>query len=770
MRLRIVVLSLAVALVMPAASRATPVASVVHEDVTASIGPSAVTLSNGIVERTWRADSLLTTSAGRVGRPFTASHSDFALLLDGVRIESAALPVVNVEPYDVTGGEGIRWTLGAIAGVQATRTVEVYDGIAGFKSQTTINSLAPVVVSGYTLDEVAARDPVAPLDATAKVQAFRAGADWRYDNWNPLSIGDPHKGQWREETGQSDDESTSDDLTDVSAPGEWLSIEGVDGRRVAMVSERRDYASSRMTYEGTDTGVARADVDLSRDIVYIGPFEETGHIENPTPAPARHRVLSPGTPVSLEPAFTIFGADADDDAWQFYKYLTQHRNGSYPKRVMFNSDGVDNNAISTGAKDDMSYSRFLQILHAVRDMHIDTFIFDDGWMAASGDWCADSPSCPEPRRKFPPRFPDDHFAAVRAALAGEDGPADDIALGLWMNPMEFNPASKAFSTNPQWACAPVGDALAVDNAAEPDSSSNEAGIGVWNPLAMGVDPDDPSKPMRMIDYMKGRILRAIESYGATYFKFDFLAWVDCGGVFPVTMYEYHDAFVEMLDAVRLQHPEVTFSIDETNDYRMFPFESTARGPAWFQNGGPDNAKLLHNVWNLSPYVPGYSLGQRSFGQAGERDANIDTALASSLLGHITFSMPVDTQLLPAQRAETAKWVDFYHANSATLAGMTYPLLEDPLLKRWTGLQVWNGDDASGWLLAFRQSGTESVKSVALRGLDGVPDDATFRVERVDPASGASVLATETAATLRSGLAVTIGAANGYAIFRITPES
>ena len=43
----------------------------------------------------------------------------------------------------------------------------------------------------------------------------------------------------------------------------------------------------------------------------------------------------------------------------------------------------------------------------------------------------------------------------------------------------------------------------------------------------------------------------------------------------------------MLDRLQAKYPDVTFQIDETNDYRLFPFESVTRGPSWFQNGSPD---------------------------------------------------------------------------------------------------------------------------------------------------------------------------------------
>src|SRR5205807_567878 len=80
---------------------------------------------------------------------------------------------------------------------------------------------------------------------------------------------------------------------------------------------------------------------------------------------------------------------------------------------------------------------------------------------------------PEPRGKFPPRFPDGTFDAVRASI----GP---MALGLWMSPLHFNPAAQTFASHPQWACHPISDGLVLYNAAQPDDGSNEAGIGEWS--------------------------------------------------------------------------------------------------------------------------------------------------------------------------------------------------------------------------------------------------------------------------------------------------
>jgi hypothetical protein len=733
----------------------------------AGIAPASdsITLTNGIVTRTWDADALRTISIDGPGYAsvVVGGTPDFHLEIDGARIASDRFPVIDVDvAASEDGSTTATWTLGSADVLEITRTVTVYPGIAGFDTRTSIASSVPATLSGYTLDEV-----LVGSDASATLHSFRAGADWRTPNWRPqVTVGDGNTGDWRKSTSGAPGQA-------IRGTAQWLSVKAGAHGRVAMVLERRDYASSVASF---DAGIASVGVDLSRDVAYTGPFEESIHVQNPGPGPARHRVIVPGTPLVLEPAFTIIAANEDDESWQFHRYLTEHRGHPYRKDVVFNSNNIEdnivNNNISTGAKDNLNFERFLPLADAARELGIDTFVFDDGWQAISGDWCPDSDACPEPRRasdpvKFRARFPDDTFAAVREVLAGGPGPEDDLNLGLWMTPMEFHPRAKAYEMNPQWACAPVGHGTAAVSVAEPNGGSNEAGIGVWNPLALGVHPDT-GQPTRLIDYIEDRILRAIDVYGASYFKFDFLVWLDCGGAYPVTMYEYRDAFVDMVDRVLAARPNVTIQIDETNDYRMFPYESVARGPSWFLNGSPTYTEALHTLWNLAPYVPGFSLGQATISNGGDLNARgIDTLMAAGLPSHLTIWTRIDTALTTAQRARAKRWIDFYKAHQDDLATFTYPLLNGPRTGGWTALQTWDGDAHRGFVLAFNQGAPNATQKIALRGLENVT--GSFQLTLHHPGEGTSTsLGTVSAAGLRAGIDVTIGTPHGNAVIEVTP--
>jgi hypothetical protein len=701
--------------------------------VYARVGGSEIVLGNSLAERTWDASAFRTTElTDKRGTPrqWSADRADFELMIGAVRVPSDVFSVSDVSLTDLGGGVRVTMHLSA-PGVEATRVAEAYDGIAGFRTQTTITPTAALALRGASFEEAAVGPEVA-----ATIHAFRAGADWRDPGYEgpQFTLGDPHAGTWR-------DSHTGGRGENLTGPAQWISV--ADGARsLFMVMERNDWPSSRASYQD---GVASLDADLSRDIIILGPLEENGHMENPSDGPGRHHVIEPGTTFELPAAFTGFGNGAGDEAWQFYKYLTERRLAPYDKDVTFNSNGTDSNVISTGAKDDMNYDKVLQVAPIAKRLGVDTFILDDGWQAISGDWYPDCPAHPEPRwdgdpnSKFRPRFPDCTFEAVREAIA-------PMKLGLWMNPMQFHPDSKTFQAHPEWACAPVGHGTAVANTADKNGSSNEAGIGTWGPDA--------------IPHIESRIRDAIEKWGVEYFKFDFLVWLDCAG--QGDLYDYQDRFVAMLDRLQRDYTGVTFQIDETNDYRLFPFLSVARGPSWFQNGSPEPNVLLHNLWNLSPFVPGWSLGQHFLGGNAYRRYPVDTLMAAALPSHMTYFSDLTT--LPDDVVARARvWTDFYRAHRDLLAGMTYPLLDDPLAKGWTALQSWNPETASGALYAFRQQSGSATKTIALAN---VPPGRTF--DLIQAPTGTKV-GTATSAQLSAGIPVTLGQIDTASVLLIVPS-
>ena len=708
----------------------------------ARVTDETLLVGNGLVERSWALDRFGTTSITdlrRGGKPWGNAGPDFTLDLGAAQLSSTDFQATDTTVETIDGpGLRIRVSLTSPT-TDATRAIEIYEGVAGFKTRTILTPKAALLLSGYTMESAAVGSQVTPT-----IHAFRAGADWRdpeegWDGPRPsdddqcrqycpvTSVGDPHAGTWRDTRSAAAGEP-------IQGPAQWISVAD-GGREAFLVMERNDQPSSRAAYDGTTTSLV---VDHSRDIVSLGPFEEQIHAENPTPAKGRVRALVPGEPFPLEPAFMGFGSHAGDGEWQFHKYLTEHRLEPYAPDVTFNSNGTEGYGFSTGAKDDMVYDIIQQTAPKARALGVDTFILDDGWQDNSGDWIPDCPGNQDYRMLYPPRFPDCDFSAVREAIA-------PMKLGLWMSPMHFNPqGSETFKANPEWACWPINGPLSAYNVADPDSSSNEAGLGMWGPDA--------------IPHIERRIRVAIEEWEVTYFKFDFLVWADCAG--QGDLYDYREAFRGMVDRLSGDYPHVTFQTDETNDYRFFPFESVARGPSWFQNGSPEVPHLLHNLWNLSPYVPAFSLGQHFLGNNGD-PSSVDTRMAAALLSHPTFFSDLN-KLKDETVAQARPWVDFYKTNVDLLQNVVYPLLEDPIDKGWTAFQSWDPEKAEGALLAFRQEDPAPTTTVRLKN---VPEGRTFDLFA---APTGEKIATVTSEQLSNGLEITLGAQRSAYVVTIKP--
>ena len=670
------------------ARAAEPVTVRVPGGVYATVTEGAVVLGNEVVERRWARDGLRTTALvdkRRGGRTWSRGHRDFTLSLTTGAVGSESFRVESVEVVRLPR-DGLRavMRLGQPGGtLTATRTVEAYPDVAGFRTQTTVTSSTARELAAATLDELAVGE------SRPTLHAFRAGADWRNPDWPgpAVWVGYSPAGDWRETR-------TAGPGAALEAGAQWVSTSL--GRRSAfMVMERNDFPSSRAQYDGQ---VAVLRVDWSRDVVSLGPFEGDAHVESPGAGGGRRRLLRPGVPFRIEPAFTGVATHADDEPWQFHRYLAGHRMVPYPKAVIFNSYRTQDGSRSTGAHDDMDFPTMAAVAPIARRLGVETFVLDDGWQSLSGDWEPNSPEHPDPRwdgvpgSKLSPRYPDSDFRAARDAIA-------PMRLGLWMSPLEFHPSARVAAQHPEWRCEPFASGVGAQHAATPNEGSNESGIIPWSTAA--------------IADQEARVRRAIERWGVRYFKFDFMVWLDCAG--QGDLYDLHDQFLAMVDRLQADHPEVTFQLDDTNDYRLFPFESISRGPLWFQNGTRPPDQQLHNLWSLSPWLPPYALGQHVLGGEHWRDHPVDTLMAAALLSHLT--VWTDLRKLPDEVvAQAAPWVDFYKRHRSTLAQMTYPLLDDPLRKGWTALQPWDPEAGRGALLAFRQDGEGESRRIALRNV------------------------------------------------------
>ncbi|MFL6238276.1 MAG: alpha-galactosidase [Actinomycetes bacterium] len=718
MRSRLVTGLVAVALVAPA-----PLASALSrhgprtfaaDGVTASVTATTAQLSDGRVTRRWSLVGGVRTVSliGPDGHELIRPTPDFVVDIDGVATSSvtgwrlidttaAQPPRAPGRPLSSTGAALLfRYALATgvapAQGVELDRLVVLHPGTTTFQTSTVVlnHSALPLRIPDYRLDQVTS----AAANLPAEVGTYHGGSDWRDD--------------YRQTThpvGAFDDE------------GEVARFGSDSG--LFLVAQRRGGLMSRA---GRDTsGTSWIGVDWARDAFDFGPLRDQppsyNRLKNPAyPLPVRARVLRSLARLDLGTSYLgAFSGGSDEAAAEFARAFVGAAEPAFARSVDLNTF----HPWSHG--DGMSDPNLRPQADAAATLGIETFMLDDQWQGGhggeSGDWRFD-----------PARFPDRNHDGVPdfVAYVHEHG----LQLGLWMSPLEFNGASRTYRAHPQWACAPTGDVT----ARVPD----DAGLGVW-------DATNPA----FQKYLLGVIDRLVRQYGVAEFKFDFMAWVDCGSH---DYADYEASFVSLVHAMQRSHPTVTFELDETNDQRSWPFESAEIGPSWFDNahlhGSTTVAKLLHDIWTAAPWVPTWSIGMGVFDDtlAGQYAGvhGVDTLMPLALLSHPTYWTDL-TKLPMAERAETAWWLRWYAANRDQLGPAVYELTtNDPLNgSGWAAWQPWNGE--RGYVFAFRQAGGSDTDTVRLHG---VSPGVTYTV--ADVRTGAT-LGSYTGSELASGMTLTL---------------
>lgn len=688
---------------VPAVAGPTPPDDALHTvrvgSAYASVAADHAVIGGGRFSRTWSIGGATVQTTGLTGPDGTqwaTSGPDFSVDfgLNALTTSSTSgWSLASVKPVQTPTSVGIDFTYALAdaslpSGVTLERDVRLQPGQSTMSVTSTLTSaFVPVRIPSYTLDAITPRNG----DLPHEVYAYHEGSDWRNDFRH---VSHP--------TGSFDVE------------GETLRVGADSG--FFLVSQRRGGLASRA--EST-AGQDSVGVDWARDLFDAGPLitdpPNYNTIGNPAyPVPLRARLVVAGETLSLGTAWTgtyagprgggaNTAAAAFVSAFPFHVDRTIGANSFHP----------------WGHGTGMSGPNLQQQVKAAAKLGVERYMLDDQWQGGpggeSGDWHFDTS-----------RFPDDSAGYPKfVTYLHRHG----VQLGLWMSPLEFNMSSVTYANHPDWACAPLGDVTAQD----PD----DAGLGVWDATNPGFQ-----------SYLLGVIDRLVHDYDVREFKFDFMAWVDCG---THDYADYEDAFVSLVRRMEARHPDVTFELDETNDQRAWPFESEALGPSWFDNNHDHHirqtAELLHDLWSAAPWMPTQTLGTGSFDDAALSEGVSPSFLMPlTLLSHITFWTDF-AKLTAGQRVTIAGWDRWYEQNRDGIGPLDYELTTaDPANgKNWLVLEPWNG--ASGYVFAFRQA-------TALAGLrvhlQGVQDGTTYVVS--DVTSG-KVIARATGQSLRRGLVV-----------------
>ncbi|HWC35675.1 MAG TPA: alpha-galactosidase [Mycobacteriales bacterium] len=649
-----------------------------------SVAANHAEIGDGLITRTWSIDggSVETTSlVGPGGRQWATSGPDFTIGVAGVQTSSTdgwALSYVHGFGTGPRVELEFRFTPvdpALPSGITLTRDIFLAPGESTMKIVSTLYSAAvPLRIPSYTLDEVTPRRSGLPQE----VIRYREGSDWRNDF---RVVSHPKSGFDQE--------------------GETLRVGKASG--FFLVSQRRGGLASRAQH--TAAGADTVGVDWARDLFDAGPLltdpPNYNTIGNPAyPVPLRGRLVPPASGLYLGTAYTgvYAGPRGEGENSAAAAFVP-----AFPWHVDRTIGANSFHPWEHGAG--MADLNLRKQIDAAAKLGVERYMLDDQWQGGpggeSGDWRFD-----------PQRFPD----------RNHDGVPDFISylhhkgmqLGLWMSPVEFNMKSVTYAHHPAWACAPVGDVTAQD----PD----DAGLGVWDVTNPGFQ-----------NYLIHVIGRLVKSYDVREFKFDFMAWLDCP---PHDYADYEDAFVSMLKRMENRHPHVTFELDETNDQRLWPFESEARGPSWFDNNHDHHisqvSELLHDLWSAAPWLPTQTLGIGSFDSeaiAEKRTASFLMPLA--LLSHITFWTDF-TKLTASQQRTIRWWNHWYAGHRGGFGTLDYELTTADPASRKNWLVLEPSHDGDAYIFAFRQATRSSTIRVHVQGLDPhahyVVSDA--RTERV----------------------------------------
>ena len=697
-------------------------------DAVATVAGDRATLSDGLIARTWAlgAGQVVTT---RLSDPVahrdwsTPASPDFTITVDSATTSStsgwtlidATAAVIPPDPARPAAPRGVELVLryalpasvagsplaGGVIELDRTYTLRSHAAVIGASSELTNHTPIPFRIASYSLQEL-----TSPAAVRAEIETYHGGSDWRDDYRVTTS-----------EAAAFDDEGEVARFDDGTGAG-WF-----------LVDERRSGAMSRVARDAT--GRTWTGVDNARDLFDWGPLMSSppsyNRLENPAyPAPVRQRTLLPLATIDLGRAYLgVYHGGAQQAAAAFAQEFAAAEMPAFARSVGLNTFHP------WGHGAGLSDANLRPQVDTLAGLGGESFMLDDQWQgSSSGDWNWDAQRFPNSNGDGVPDFVD--YVHARG-----------LALGLWMSPAEFNPSSQTYKAHPDWACTPIGDVTA--------QIPDDAGLGVW-------DMTNPA----LRDHLTSVIDRLIAQDGVTEFKFDYVTWVDCP---PHDYLDYEDAYAAWVREQQARHPNVTFELDETNDQRLWPFRSAALGPSWFDNGhlhgSTAQAKLLHDIWTAAPWLPPSSIGFGTYDGTLGGAYGVDYLMPIALLGHFTFWTDL-SKLSSADAAETTWWIGWYKAHRSGLAGLVYEdTTADPLDGvSWAAFQPWK--HGRGYLLVFRQGGSQPTDSIALHGLNPA------RLYSVTDVRSGATLGQFSGAQLLAGLALTLPSPYTARVLAIDP--
>lgn len=398
--------------------------------------------------------------------------------------------------------------------------------------------------------------------------------------------------------------------------------------------------------------------------------------------------------------------------------------------------------------DNLDTERLLRQAAAAREIGCETFVVDAGWYGQGAGWACQGDWREKLDRAFKGRLRE--FAGAVRALG--------LRFGLWMEPEAIRPGVPVTAGRPPWLLAGPGGALWPD---------------LTHPEGRG--------------WVRGEILRLIETYGVEWLKIDFNAPI---GPSPSgdALYGYYQRWSELLDEIRERCPQTYLENCASGGQRL-DLTSLRHYHGHFLSDTVDPIDTLRILqgallrmppgplvaWTVlrpaGPGIPEYGqpLSAASpcvltpCGATWERCATVDLDFAMAVSCAVNPGLSGDLAGLDAaQRQRLARWAGFAKTWRVWRQDAVADLLTPPrpLEDRdgWVALHLRRAADPRSLLFVYRLDDPRAELSVVPRGLDR---QATYRIAAV-PDGAVSTLGG--AALLDDGLRVTLAKPRRAAVF------
>lgn len=350
---------------------------------------------------------------------------------------------------------------------------------------------------------------------------------------------------------------------------------------------------------------------------------------------------------------------------------------------------------------DHDLDRLRGLADTAAGLGVERFVLDDGWFrhrrddtVGLGDWYVSEDVWPQGLHPLV-----DHVRKL------------GMEFGLWVEPEMVNPDSDLARDHPEWV-------LGVDGRTPPPARHQQV-----------VNLADPGA----YEYVLGRLDALLREYDIDYLKWDHNRdLIDAGNAGRAGVRAQTLAAYQLLDELRRRHPYVEIESCSSGGARvdLEILERTDR--VWASDCNDALERQAIQRWTgllLPPELIGTHVGPPRAHTTG-RVHDLSFRAVTALFGHAGIEWDV-TSASPEERADLARWIDFYKETRPLLHSGEIVRVDSPDPAVWVhGVVSPDRAEALFAVVALAPTAAAIPDSVRLPALD---PDRRYRVQPVYPA-------------------------------------